>query len=103
MTEETFGLLESPIPADGDWKLTAPSRPLLARSPPRGRIAFDVKRREGDVPEVSVRAVDDVKAKAQLNVDGESIEIPSVSAHDNGAGYYLVARLCGGKSAENMS
>jgi hypothetical protein len=104
MTEETFGLHEPPIPADGDWKLDCSEQTSSCQiAAPAAGIAFDVKRREGDVPEVSVRAVDDVKARAQLNVDGESIEIPSVSAHDNGAGYYLVARLCGGKSAENMS
>jgi hypothetical protein len=104
MTEETFGLHEPPIPADGDWKLDCSEQTSSCQiAAPAAGIAFDVKRREGDVPEVSVRAVDDVKARAQLNVDGESIEIPSVSARDNGAGYYLVARLCGGKSAENMS
>lgn len=104
MAEETFGLIEPPVPSDGDWKLTCSDQTASCRiEASTAGIVFDITRRSGDVPEVTLSAVDNKKAEAQLIVDGEAADVSGASARDNGVGYYLIARLCSGEKAENKS
>lgn len=104
MTEETFGLIEQPKQNDVEWTLDCVLQKDTCRlAAPSSGIDFTIRRRADDVPAVDVRTADDPKADTQLSIDGQPADMPFLKSDNNVAGYYLIARLCAGKTVENRS